>query len=83
MWDAHANFPGHSERWQVGSAVSGLIGVMLLMLQTMCQRMRLDGTHLVWRAARLAQEMVNERSGRHCRELACFHRGRRRPMGKL
>jgi hypothetical protein len=81
--DAHANFPGRIERRQVGSSLSGLIGVMLLLLQSTCHRVGLEGMQIRRVMVRFAKLMVNEQSRRHCRELGCFHRGRRCPMGKL
>jgi hypothetical protein len=62
--------------------LSGLIGVMLLSLQTTCHRARLEGMQVRRGMALFAKLMVNEQSRRHCRELVCFHRGRRCPDGQ-
>src|SRR6266446_1967502 len=76
---AHAESLGRDEERQSYSALSRLTGLMTLRVQTTCHQTHPDGMHGVRlakarsRRAWLSKGVV----GVICRELACFHGGRR------
>jgi len=62
---AHAESLGRDEGRQSYSALSGLTGLMIQMVQTTCHQTDPDGAHVVrFAKARFAKRVVNEGSGR-------------------